>query len=87
MVAEALTMKHKEIMTECGFDWLITNQKVACEAYSIHALYLLGTEIDWIHPELKTIIEQNIHQKSAGYKSQGRKILEKIKKHNSELKK
>jgi len=77
-VLEALTAKHKEIMTECCFDWLITDQKVACEAYSMHTLYLLGTEIEWIHPELKTIIEQNIHHKSAGYKAQGRKILNKL---------
>ncbi len=78
-VTNVLTLKHKEVMTECCFDWLITDQKVACEAYSMHTLYLLGTEIDWIHPELRIIIEQNIHHKSAGYKAQGRKILKKIK--------
>ena len=74
-VVMALSNKHKEIMAECCFDWLITDQKVACEAYSMHVLYLLGSEIDWIHPELKTIIEQNIHQKSSGYRAQGRKII------------
>ena len=82
MVLDVFNMKHKETMTECCFDWLITDQKVACEAYSMHALFLLGTEIEWIHNELKTIIEQNIHRKSAGYKAQGRKILKKIQKYH-----
>jgi hypothetical protein len=79
-VVKTLTNKHKEIMTECCFDWLITDQKVACEAYSMYVLYLLGSEIDWIHPELKTIIEQNMNQKSAGYRAQGRKIIGRIMK-------
>ena len=68
-------------MTECCFDWLITNQKVACQAYSMDALYLLGTEKEWIHPELKITLEQNISSQSAAYKARGRITLEKIKKH------
>ena len=78
-VMNVLSSRHKEIITERCFDWLITDQKVACEAYSMHSLYLLGRDIEWIHPELRVIIEQNITHKSAGYKAQGRKILEKIK--------
>jgi hypothetical protein len=77
-VRNCLRQKHKEIMTECCFDWLITNQKVACQARAMLALYYLGTEIDWIHPELETILQKNIHQGSAGYKSRGSKILQKI---------
>ena len=80
IVLNALKYKHKEVMTECCFDWLISDQKVACEAYSMHALYLLGTEIDWVHPELKTLIEQNMNKKSAAYIAQGRKILDKLRK-------
>ena len=70
--------RHKEIMTECCFDWMITNQKVACQARAMTALYYLGTETDWIHPELATIIQQNLPQGSAGYKSRGKKTLELI---------
>ncbi len=70
--------KHKELMIENCFDWLITNQKVACEVRAMTCLYYLGTEKDWIHPELKTIINQNIHTSSAGYKARGKKILTKI---------
>lgn len=77
---EALTTNHKEVMTECCFDWMLTNQKVACQARAMTALYFLGTEIAWIHPELTTIIQQNLSQGSAGYKSRGHKTLELISK-------
>ncbi|MEZ4857893.1 MAG: adenylosuccinate lyase [Flavobacteriaceae bacterium] len=70
--------KHKEILTEVCFDWLITHQKVACEVRAMKCLYELGIEKDWIHPELKTIIEQKIPTSSAGYKSRGKKILGKL---------
>lgn len=72
---KVLKPEHKEIITELCFDWLITNKKVACEVYAMDTLYYLGTEIDWIHSELKTIIETNIHQKSPGYKAHGKQIL------------
>ena len=81
-VIKLVDQKHKEIITECCFDWLITNQKVACQAFSMHTLFLIGTEIEWIHHELKTILEQNIYNKSAGYKAQGRQILDKIQKYS-----
>ena len=75
---EALTQKHKEVMTECCFDWMITNQKVACQARAMTALYFLGTETAWIHPELAIIIQQNLPNGTAGYKSRGQKTLESI---------
>lgn len=78
-----LSEKHKTIMTECAFDWLITDQKVACQVRAMTALYYLGTEFDWIHPELEQIIQQNIHHGSAGYKARGRNTLEKIAKFRS----
>ena len=65
-------------MAECCFDWLISDQKVACQVRAMTSLYYLGTEFNWIHPELKTIIEQNIHQGSAGYKARGKKIIQLI---------
>ncbi|QIE60782.1 hypothetical protein G5B37_14825 [Rasiella rasia] len=78
-----LKTKHKEVMTECCFDWMITNQKVACQARAMLALYYLGTEIDWIHPELATIINQNLPQESAGYVNRGQKVLALISKYRS----
>jgi len=75
-----LTETHKTHMTECSFDWLISDQKVACQVHAMTALYFLGTEYDWIHPELEQIVQQNIHNGSAGYKARGRHILENISK-------
>ncbi|MEM7087202.1 MAG: hypothetical protein AAF489_13525 [Bacteroidota bacterium] len=72
--------KHKTQMIECSFDWLITDQKVACQVRAMTALYFLGTEFDWIHPELQQIIEQNIHGGSGGYKARGRSVLSQIAK-------
>ena len=77
---KVLKDSHRKIMTSCCFDWLITNQRVACEVYAMSALYYLGTEYDWVHTELKTIIETNVHQRSAGYKARGKKVLAQITK-------
>jgi hypothetical protein len=77
-----LTETHKTHMTECSFDWLISDQKVACQVRAMTALYLLGTEFDWIHPELEEILEQNIHIGSAGYKARGRSVLSQITRYN-----
>lgn len=73
-----LTKIHREQIIELCFDWLITDQKVAPQAYSMTTLYLLGTEYDWVHPELKTILEKNYHQGSAAYKARSRMVLKKI---------
>jgi len=82
LLVKFLKPEHKKIMTECCFDWLITDQKVACQAYSMDALYLLGTETKWIHPELQVTLEQNIHSQSAAYCARGRITLEKITRFN-----
>lgn len=80
-VIKALCDTNKNAMIECCFDWLISDQKVATEAYSMTTLYLLGTEVDWIHSELITIIEQHINSKTAAYKSRGRITIDQIKKY------
>jgi hypothetical protein len=67
-------------MTKYCFDWMLTNQKVACQARAMTNLYFLGTETAWIHPELKIIIQQNLPQGSAGYINRGQKTLELISK-------
>ncbi len=74
------TTQHKSTITSCCFDWLITNQKVACEVRAMTCLYYLGKEIDWIYNELAPILESNIAAKSAGYRARGKKILDLINK-------
>lgn len=71
---------HKERIIELNFDYLITNQKVAAKAYSMNSLYLLGNEYDWIHPELKTILEKDFNQNTSAFKARARHLLKKLKK-------
>ena len=75
-----ITTIHKERITEACFDWLITEQKVAPKAYSLTSLFYLGTENDWIHPELHRIMEDDYHKGSAAYKARCRHMFENIRK-------
>ncbi len=75
----AMTDKHLEKMAAACFDWLIGDHKVAAQAYSMTCLLLLGRKFDWIHPELKMILEQNYAAGSAAYRARGRMVLAKLK--------
>ncbi len=74
-----LTNTHIKAIIETGFDWMINDNKVATEVYTMNTLYYFGSlsikDFDWVHVELKNIIKQNINSKSAAYKSAGKKIL------------
>lgn len=80
VLGDVFSRDQKELMTEYCFDWLITEQKVACKVRAMTALYHLGTEFDWIHPELLQILEKDMHDGSAGYKARGRHTMELIDK-------
>lgn len=73
-----LNKEEKQSITECCFDWLITNQKVACQVHAMLSLYYLGFGEDWIHPALKNILIENIPHQSAGYRARARNILKDI---------
>lgn len=74
-----LTDKHLERITTACFDWLIGDHKVAAKAYSMTSLLLLGKKYDWIHPELKMVLEQNYESGTAAYKARARMTLAKLK--------
>lgn len=74
-----LTENQLQQITETCFDWLMTDVKVASKCYAIRALHLLGNHFDWIHPELKIILDKDYTNHSAAYKAVGREILKKIK--------
>ncbi|PWG04772.1 adenylosuccinate lyase [Polaribacter aquimarinus] len=76
-----LTFPQIDTIVETGFDWLITPQKIAVRAYTMTFLYLFGLERDWIHPELKHLIESKIIHESKGCKARGKHILALIEKH------
>ncbi len=76
---KVLTPRHLEQITTACFDWLISDQKVAAKAYSMTCLLLLGQKFDWVHSELRLILEQNYAAGSAAYKARARMTLAKLK--------
>ena len=75
-----LTKTYIDKIIEAGFDWMISDYKVATKAYTMNCLYIFGKNYDWVHQELKLIIEQNMMQESAAYKSRGKITLALINK-------
>ncbi|WP_136465504.1 adenylosuccinate lyase [Flagellimonas onchidii] len=69
----------ERILTIC-FDWFIGEHKVAPKVFSMSSLYYLGFKFDWVHPELKMILEQQAHEGTAAYKSRASKTLSKLRK-------
>ena len=65
----------KEQFTEVCFDGLIEDHKIAAQVFAMDCLYDLGNEFEWIHPELKQILIQNLPKGSKGYQSHAKKIL------------
>ena len=78
-IQKNLTKKHIEKIVETGFDWLISNQKVAVKAYTMETLFLFGKEYDWVHSELKLVLQQEITNGSPAYKARAKKILKWLK--------
>ena len=78
-----LKEQHIDLIIEAGFDWLITDQKIAVRAYTMTTLYLFGLKKDWVHPELQHLITTKIIHESKGCKARGKHILEMIEKHKS----
>lgn len=75
-----LTKSKVDTIVEVGFDWLITPQKIAVKAYTMHTLYLFGLQIDWIHAALVDVIKREVIHQSKGCEARGRKILSLISK-------
>jgi len=74
-----LTQLQETQIIELCFDWLIRDEKVATKVYAIKALFVLGKKYDWIHPELKNIIQQEYTNHSPAYQAATRIILKKMK--------
>lgn len=78
-IKAALHSDHQEKIVEACFDWMINDEKIAPKAYAMNTLFLLGQDIDWIHPELVLILERDYQMQSSGFKARARQILKKIK--------
>ena len=65
----------EKIMTS-SFDWLIGPMKV----FSMTSLYYLGLKFNWVHPELKLVLEDSYAEGSTGYQNRAKKTLDKLAK-------
>lgn len=80
VVQQMMTPLVRKKMVELAFQWLIDEQlKVAPRAYSMTSLFQLGKDIDWVHTELKLVVEQNYASESVAYQARARMILKKLK--------
>ncbi|UJH67663.1 adenylosuccinate lyase [Allomuricauda sp. SCSIO 65647] len=68
----------EQLVTVC-FDWLIGQNKVAAKVFAMTSLSHLGEKFDWVHPELKMVLEQTISSGTAGYKNRAKKTLDRLK--------
>jgi hypothetical protein len=73
---DLLTKKQIDDIVEICFGWVIDiNQKAAVVAFSMYTLQNISTRRDWIAPELKLFIENNMAGSLPSFQSAGRKIL------------
>ncbi len=76
----SLTQEQEHIIIEALIDRLIQNEKVAAKVYAMKALFVLGKKYNWVHEEVKTIIEQDYSNHSAAYQAATRNLLKKMNK-------
>jgi len=79
-IKNSITKVHIKKIIETGFDWLISNHKVAVKVYTMEMLFLFGENYNWVHIELQLIIQKNIINESPAYQARGKKILSWINK-------
>jgi hypothetical protein len=76
---KCISKDHHETMVTICFDWLINEHKVATKVFAMTSLYYLGERFEWVGPELKSVLELQIADGTAGFKNRGGKILNKLK--------
>ena len=67
----------EKIMTAC-FDWLISDMNMAPKVFSMTCLYYLGLKFDWVHPELRQVLEDTYATGTTGYQNRAKKTLDKL---------
>jgi hypothetical protein len=74
----SLSRRQQSILMNLCFDYLVGNYTVAVKVYSMEILYKLSTVYPEISQELYCLIEEQLPESSAGFKSRGSKILKKL---------
>lgn len=72
--------EHLEKMLTACFDWLISPMNMAPKVFSMTSLYYLGQKFDWVHPELRVILEDSYATGTVGYQNRAKKTLDKLAK-------
>jgi len=72
-----------EQLISTNFDWLIEDHKVATQVFAMDTLQILGNEVEWIHNELRSVLQKNAESGTSGYRAHARKILKNLH-HNGE---
>ncbi len=67
----------EKIMTAC-FDWLISDMNMAPKVFSMTSLFYLGLKFDWIHTELRQVLEDTYASGTTGYQNRAKKTLDKL---------
>lgn len=75
--------EQKQQIVQTMFDWIILPSAVATRVNSIHILYFLVDEEEWIKEQLIALIEQNLLLQEPSFLSRGRKILKLLHKQKS----
>lgn len=73
-----LDTSEPERMAKHCFTWLLDDHPVAVKVYSMEALFHLGKEISWIHPELKAYLLKHYPNQSPGFQARAKRLLKKL---------
>lgn len=65
---------------EASFEWLTGQHKIAAQVFAMESLFLLGQNSEWILDELYSVLDKDYPNRSTGYQSRARKIMDKISK-------
>lgn len=76
----SLTHEQEHNLIEALIDRLIQKEKVASKVYAMKALFVFGKKYEWVHQELKSIIEQDYSNHTAAYQAATRNLLKKLNK-------
>ncbi|MBL7473151.1 hypothetical protein [Robertkochia sediminum] len=73
-----LDTNEPERMAKSCFSWMLEDHPVAVKVYSMEALFHLGKEMSWIHPELKAYLLKHYANQSPGFQARAKRLLKKL---------
>jgi hypothetical protein len=74
----AFAPEEPDLLARHCFTWLLDDHPVAVKVYSMEALYHLGKEIGWIHPELRAYLTMHFPEGSPAFQARAKRLLKKL---------